>query len=64
MEIFDMSSDISISIDPHSAPIVGDYYYTDNSYSTQMLDKKENCVGVVFMSVQVRETRYLPMIAS
>lgn len=48
MEIFDMSSDISISIDPHSAPIVGDYYYTDNSYSTQMLDKKENCVGVVF----------------
>lgn len=48
MEISGVSSDISISIDPRSAPAVGDYYYTDNSYSTQMLDKKENCVGVVF----------------
>ena len=48
MEISGMSSDVSISIDPHSAPTVGDYYYTDNSYSTQMLDEKENCVGVVF----------------
>ena len=48
MEISGMSSDVSISIDPRSAPTVGDYYYTDNSYSTQMLDEKENCVGVVF----------------
>lgn len=48
MEISGVSSDLSISIDPRSAPAVGDYYYTDNSYSTPMLDKKENCVGVVF----------------
>lgn len=48
MEISGMSSDISLSIDPHSAPAVGDYYYTDNSYSTQMLDERGNCVGVVF----------------
>ena len=48
MEISGVSSDVSISIDPRSAPAVGDYYYTDNSYSTQMLDEKENCVGVVF----------------
>ena len=48
MEISGMSSDISLSIDPHSAPAVGDYYYTDNSYSTQMLDERENCVGVIF----------------
>lgn len=48
MEISGMSSDVSISIDPRSVPAVGDYYYTDNSYSTQMLDEKENCVGVIF----------------
>lgn len=48
MEISGMSSDVSISIDPRSVPAVGDYYYTDNSYSTQMLDEKGNCVGVVF----------------
>lgn len=48
MEISGMSSDVSISIDPSSAPAVGDYYYTDNSYSTQMLDEREHCVGVVF----------------
>lgn len=48
MEISGVSSDISLSIVPRSAPTVGDYYYTDNSYSTQMLDERENCVGVVF----------------
>lgn len=48
MEISGMSSDVSISIDPRSVPAVGDYYYTDNSYSTQMLDERENCVGVIF----------------
>lgn len=50
IEISGVSSDVSMSIDPHAAPVIGDYYYTDNTYSTLMLEAKENCVGVVFHS--------------
>ena len=48
-EINDVSSDVSYSLEASSSgPCEGDYYYTDNTYSTLLLDTKENCSGVVF----------------
>lgn len=46
--ISNVSSDVSYVLDSSSAPCEGDYYYTDNTYSTILLDKNENCSGVIF----------------
>lgn len=46
--VSNISSDVSYTLDATAKPCVGDYYYSDNTYSTLLLDGKDNCSGVIF----------------